>query len=1157
MTSTNAPAAVLLALAGVLHGGQLASGDFTVELAPDFPAPVCYTYRGDVVALPAGGSRVVRINGRDHRPEVGLAVLAPDAAEYELRLADAGVVIRARFTLGREALVITLPEIRETGALAVRSVEIPGLVLLAGDGASEVALGNFPAASYASEKPADHDIFGRVAEVAFGDNEANPSKNRDPAGNRGASYAFVSNGRTAAGLYSNVMEENLRAIVRLDGQGDARTIAVAPGKWTHREIPAETCPAPTAVLVVAADANADGRVTWHDAALAYRRNVPHPYGAESTRLHPIAHIAMNFGSQATNPFLRVLDNAKKVWLLTDGLGQRIQFKGFAGEGHDSSHPDYAGNVGRRMGGRDELNFVMRRGHDFNVQSGVHINAHEYHREARWFSPDIVDAAAVGWSWLDESYLTDYRHDSAYGTLYQRLDAMRADLPWLDFVYLDVYYGRGWPGWRMHTRVNSHGLLQFTEFPGVMERAVVWNHVANDWTQQVGGKGDRSAIARFIWFSHKDTFRHEPLLRGSNCDGFMGWHAERSLPQLVKSAFTVNLPTKYLQHFELLQQERDRARFSRGVRTEFDGRVAAVFGRDGQLVNSCRYAQPDSRPVDSLSFIPWDPAAEDKIYHWNDRGGESTWQLPASWGGVGAAQLYRLTDLGRVFEREVPVRGGKVTLEKIAPDTPYVLYRDTPPALPAIEWGEGGLVRDPGFDSHSFTAWRLAGAAGTARIENDARWGQTELVAPTPAAAEVRQTAAGLAPGETYAASVWLSIEGQREAGLAVEPAPPQPPPFIDKGAWRVVAAPRQMGGDRARHMLDGNPETIWHSEQISAENANPLPHHIVLDLGTEHMLAGFVQTARANLHNGAIKGFRAAVSPDNQEWNEVASGEFDYRAGTAATVVFASPAKARYFRLTATSEVQGRPFTSVAELDLLFAPERSSNVTFTPVANTVDATRLTNFTDQSSKYLRNWHRLRVLFTAPPDGRVDLVLRAAAGQGTVRFDDVRLVRSGVSRPPADAGKVVLFEDFEHVDEGWGPFMYGWQGPMNTHLSEANPPHTNDTIAGGFSLKTRREGSPEMIYRTVPATLKLRPGTACRVSFDYLCDTAGCFALVTGHDAEEGQQVDARHPLDGGEWQPRKFSATVTTGAAPGAFLGVAKLAKDKTGTLVIDNFLVTE
>ena len=39
--------------------------------------------------------------------------------------------------------------------------------------------------------------------------------------------------------------------------------------------------------------------------------------------------------------------------------------------------------------------------------------------------------------------------------------------------------------------------------------------------------------------------------------------------------------------------------------------------------------------------------------------------------------------------------------------------------------------------------------------------------------------------------------------------------------------------------------------------------------------------------------------------------------------------------------------------------------------------------------------------------------------------------------------------------------------------------------------------------------------------------------------------------------RKCNATIKTGTAPDTFLGISKLTKDKTGTLVIDNFLVTE
>lgn len=1142
-----------LALASVsLQAEPITSGPFTADLNPAFPGLLSYGLGDASVKLPATTEPVVVINGTAATPEVEFSQSAPDRAEYTLTFKELGVTMKLLFTASREALTIAITDIRETGTVAVRSIEIPGLALLTGAAADDLAIGNFPASSYASEKPEDHDIFSKVATLEFKDNEGGKTKNCDSAGRRGASYAFVSNGQLTAGIFTNVLEENLRAIVATHGEGEQRTFSAAPGKWTYREIPTETIP-PLAKLIVASDANGDGKVTWQDAAIAYRNNTPRPYGGDKTKDYPIAHIAMNFGSQATNPFLRVLDNAKKIWLHTDGLGQRIQYKGFAGEGHDSSHPDYAGNVGRRAGGRDELNFVMRRGHDFKVQSGVHINAHEYHKEAKWFSPDIADLNAVGWNWLDESYLTDYRYDSAYGTLYQRLEGMHDDLPWLDFVYLDVYYGRGWPGWRMHTKTNALGILQFTEFPGVMETAVVWNHVANDWTQSIGGKGDRSEIARFIYFSQKDTFKHDPLLRGTNCDGFMGWHGERSMLQTIKSAFTVNLPTTYLQHSELIRQEPGQAWFANGTRVESDDSVAKMYGRDGQIINSCHYGKPLTRPADNRVFIPWNPYTEDKIYHWNDNGGDSTWELPKSWAGHKSAELHRLTDLGRVFERIVELSDGKVTLSGIAPNTPYVLYRDTPPTLPDMKWGEGGLVADPGFDSHSFAAWQASGAP---TFENQAEYGQTELIMAGPQAAEVRQTIGNLTPGQTYAGSVWVSIDGKRDAALRIEDCAPTAPPFIDKLAWRITSTVEGIRNSELRKMIDGKPDTFWHSAQAKDAAAGQ-PPAITIAFDRALHLTGFTQSRRADKNDGAIKGFSAETSTDAKIWTTVATGEFDYANGTTATVNFGTPVEAGFLRLTAKSSLNDAAAISIAELDVIVSPAAVATPAKRVLANSVNQTRFINYTDQSSKYMRNWHRLKVVFTAPATGRIDLALHAGEGDAKVAFDDVRLVKTGVSKAPAGASKVVLFEDFENVDEGWGPFMYGWQGPMNTHFSDANPPYTNDTIQGTFSLKSRLEDSPNLLYRTVPATLKLKPNTTYQVSFDYLCDKADCFAFFAGPDSATAFKPADANIIKDGSWKVQKFTGTFTTDATPDWFIAITKLAKDNKGTIVIDNLLITE
>jgi|GEM_PF-1787670 len=1176
----------ILASAQVMSGQSLTCGDFSVTLRNDFPGLLSYSLANNKIILPKAEQASVIINNKSETPEVRFQTTSSDSANYKLSFKNLGISFTINFRMTRNSLMITIDDISETGSTMLRSLEIPGLVLLSGDGNADIALGNFPAASYASEKPEDQDIFGKVRELEFLDNLTNKDKNRNERGERGASYAFISNGGIAAGVYTNVLDENLRMIVRTAGEGQNRTAWVSPGKWTWREIPRAKTETPRAILVVAGDRNDDGAVTWQDAAIAYRESAPRAYGAETTKSYPIAHIAMNFGSQATNPFLRVLDNAKKIWLYTDGLGQRIQQKGYQSEGHDSSHPDYGGNVGRRQGGRDDLNYMVRRGHDFNVLTGVHINAHEYHLEARNFDPRIVNMGNQGWAWLDESYLTDYRYDAAYGTLNARLDALRADLPSLDFIYLDVYYGRGWPAWHMWNKINSLGFVQFTEFPATMEAGVVWNHVANDWTQQIGGKGDRSQIARFIYYSEKDTFQHEPLLRGSNCDGFLGWHAERDMLQVIQSAFTVNLPTKFLQHFQLLKQEKDSAIFSDGVRVEFDAQTARIYGVGGKLINSCRYEKPASRPIDNLCFIPWVPGQDLKIYHWNDNGGDTTWDVPATWANVKAAILYRLTDLGRVFERDVPVINGKVSLQNIKPKTPYVLYREAPSPLPEMNWGEGGLVQDPGFDSHGFNAWKPSRDTKDIRFENT-DFGQTELVMDGKAASSVSQKISGLLPGQTYAASVWFSISEKRPVTLKVESAD-EIPPFRDRQAWMVRNAPRSVRGEGVARMFDGDPNTCYRSVTLQEAN-RPVGHNIAaeskvkqqdttIELGWDgkKMISGFTIMAPQGRGDGTIKTYYAELTNGKQK--EFVNGTFNYDANGLATVNFKRPFNAETFKLVATSVVNDTNTVAIAELDLLEGGIALPKITpMAPVSCTVDATELINYTDQSSKYLRNWHRMKVVFKAPENGLINLSLQAGADEkGTeVRFDDVRLVKTGVSKPPANAKNVVLFEDFENVDEGWGPFMYGWKGPMNTHLSEANPPYTKDVIGGHFSLKSRLEGSPDMLYRTVPATLKLKPNTTYRVSFDVLNDQENLFALAAGLDTGAGSKIQKTQVIEKtSENIPKRFSTTFKTDNLPGWFIGVTKMSSGqpqtsdnaagnrrnrggRAGTIVIDNLLVEE
>ena len=55
-----------------------------------------------------------------------------------------------------------------------------------------------------------------------------------------------------------------------------------------------------------------------------------------------------------------LDESKRIYNLTDGLGQMNLLKGYQNEGHDSAHPD--GAIGQRPGGEQALNQLIDEGH---------------------------------------------------------------------------------------------------------------------------------------------------------------------------------------------------------------------------------------------------------------------------------------------------------------------------------------------------------------------------------------------------------------------------------------------------------------------------------------------------------------------------------------------------------------------------------------------------------------------------------------------------------------------------------------------------------------------------------------------------------------------------------------------------------------------------
>ena len=212
---------------------------------------------------------------------------------------------------------------------------------------------------------------------------------------------------------------------------------------------------------------------------------------------------------------------------------------------------------------------------------------------------------------------------------------------------------------------------------------------------------KSLIHRFVHHQYRDGYAvHPALLGGYNRGaeiGFMGWQKGRDFKGVIRNFFTKQLPYRYLMHYPVLQLDTARAVLQGGLLAVGDGKNGTLIKREGQILMT-----------GDCVFIPWNPETEEKIYHYNVRGGKTAWQLPASWQQQETVYLYELNDLGRKLAGTLPVRNGQIEIDAL-PDKGYIVYKQEMAPLPEMIWSEGSPVKDTGFDSQSFDYWKKQGA----------------------------------------------------------------------------------------------------------------------------------------------------------------------------------------------------------------------------------------------------------------------------------------------------------------------------------------------------------------------------------------------------------------------------------------------------------------
>ncbi|AHH95510.1 endo-alpha-N-acetylgalactosaminidase family protein [Kutzneria albida] len=117
----------------------------------------------------------------------------------------------------------------------------------------------------------------------------------------------------------------------------------------------------------------------------------------------------------------------------------------------------------------------------------------------------------------------------------------------------------------------------------------------------------------------------------------------------------------------------------------------------------------------------------------------------------------------------------------------------------------------------------------------------------------------------------------------------------------------------AANVLDGDPATIWHTAW-SQSTAQP-PHEIQLDLGGSRTVSCLYYLPRQTQSNGRIANYEVYTSADGVNWGSPAATG-TWTDSTAEQSACFTPRTARYVRLRALSEVNGNPWTSVAEINL-------------------------------------------------------------------------------------------------------------------------------------------------------------------------------------------------------------------------------------------------
>jgi len=140
-----------------------------------------------------------------------------------------------------------------------------------------------------------------------------------------------------------------------------------------------------------------------------------------------------------------------------------------------------------------------------------------------------------------------------------------------------------------------------------------------------------------------------------------------------------------------------------------------------------------------------------------------------------------------------------------------------------------------------------------------------------------------------------------------------------KTKWKITYVDSEGGrGNMAANLIDGNPATLWMTEQ--GKKRPPHPHEVQIDLGRKTPIQAIGLHPHLRIRAGTPREYKVYVSADGKDWGDpVAAGKFG-KIEKLMVITLKDRTHARFLRLVFLSDFWSTHFSSVGEVDVFDFP---------------------------------------------------------------------------------------------------------------------------------------------------------------------------------------------------------------------------------------------